>query len=80
LTLYNFLKFHVADQGLTDRSQFDNENLIATLNEERIKDLIHNEYMFYFNRKKEMNIYANKVFNTEPFINDLKSKIKVSSD
>ena len=41
LTLYNFLKFHVADQGLTDRSEFDTETLIATLNEERIKDLIH---------------------------------------
>ena len=33
--------------------------------------------MFYFNRKKELNIYASKLFNTEGLINDLKNKVKV---
>ena len=52
LTLFNFLKSHLNDQYLTKGSvEFEDNNnnsLKLSLNEERIKDLINNEYAFYF--------------------------------
>lgn len=59
LTLFNFLKSHLADQYRNNLSKFEIETgsdtdsagqnkMIATLNEERIKDLINQEYHYYF--------------------------------
>ena len=50
LTLYNFLRSHVADQYRSKRSLLEegDSNLVNTMNEERIKELINQEYLYYF--------------------------------
>ena len=51
LTLFNFLKMHKSDQHRTALSKAEEDlggMVELTLNEERIKNLIHKEYHFYF--------------------------------
>ena len=50
LTLYNFLRMHVADQHRSKLTEVEEGGFVSTLNEERIKDLIHKEYQHYFKR------------------------------
>ena len=70
---------HKCDQHRSIRELHASDELRSTLNEERIKDLIHFEYQFYFKRKQPINIYANQVFKWDLF-NDLKSKVKLEFD
>ena len=79
LTLYNFLMTHLSDYNRSEKSLLEKNqgNLFTTLNEERIKDLIHKEYEHYFRRKDKISIYTNKILRTEGFMNDLKNKIEV---
>ena len=81
LTLYNFLRGHLCDFQRTDSSLLESESgtLFTTLNQERIKDLINNEYQHYFQRKQKLNIYATKLMRTEAFINDLRTKIDIKT-
>ena len=61
----------------------EDQNMITTLNEERIKDLIHLEYQHYFrpNRMdRPIDIHATKLFNTDFMVNDLKTKLKIEID
>ena len=51
LTLFNFLKMHLCDENLVKNSKIETTGLVTTLNEERIKDLIHSEYQFYFKHR-----------------------------
>ena len=75
LTLFNFIKTHLCDQGRSNLTKLESSAIATTLNEERIKDLIHSEYQHYFKRKAALNIYADRLLNLEGIVNDLKQKI-----
>jgi len=100
LTLFNFLKMHEASQHRTnidhyEQSEDANPGNSATfsLNEERIKALIHGEYVHYLRphmvvngpRGKEpvkLDIYRGRrtsIFKTEGIINDLKKSVKIET-
>ena len=90
LTLFNFLKAHLVDYKRsavsTDLGDDGEEVFKTSLNEERLKDLIHSEYLFYFrsNRMdkgaKTLNIYreANQLLRKPDSYNDLAPKLKVN--
>ena len=67
LTLYNFLKMHLADQHRSKLSEVEDSGFITTLNEERIKNLIHKEYQYYFKRGKPLEIYKKRFIKTNEF-------------
>ena len=89
LTLFNFLKTHLIDYQRSTLSsnlgEAGEELLKASLNEERLKDLIHREYLFYFRRNRkdkgaqELDIYrdANQLMRRPDSFNDLAGKINI---
>lgn len=90
LTLFNFLKAHLIDYNRSAVSanigEAGEEVFKASLNEERLKELIHREYLFYFrsNRKdkgaESLDIYreANQFLRKPDSYNDLATKLKVN--
>ena len=82
LTLYNFLKTHLSDQHRSSASKTieasgAGEAFASSLNEERIKQLIHKEYCHYF-RRPSLDIYrGDKMFRRPDSYNDLRAKFNI---
>ncbi len=72
LTFFNFLRMNAVPQGPQTDQQF------LTLTEEAIKEMINNEYQFYFKRPYKLDIYrGERKFFKMPVLNELNRKFRV---